>query len=154
RSPAQTDARPMSTELFWSLIATARADANTASEFASTLTEALVCFKPLAIKHFQSQLLDALAQLWSWDLWALVFMVRSGCSDDSFDYFLAWIVAQGESAYRAALEGPERLADCVEMVWDLQCEELLSVAEHAYFDRQGKSMPDVRTPKTDCRGTP
>ncbi len=37
------------------------------------------------------------------------------CSDDGFDYFALWLVAQGQRTYEAVLADPDRLADVAEV---------------------------------------
>jgi len=43
-------------------------------------------------------------------LWAAAATIMNGCSDDSFDYFRGWLIAQGEDVYLAALRDPDSLA--------------------------------------------
>ncbi len=44
-------------------------------------------------------------------LWAAAAAMMNGCSDDSFDYFRGWLIAQGKDVYLAALRDPDSLAD-------------------------------------------
>ncbi|MFI6642911.1 DUF4240 domain-containing protein [Streptomyces sp. NPDC050504] len=45
-------------------------------------------------------------------LWRAVDRIESGlCSDDGFDYFALWLVAQGHGTYKAVLADPDALAD-------------------------------------------
>ncbi len=44
-------------------------------------------------------------------LWAAAAAMMNGCSDDSFDYFQGWLIAQGKDVYLAALRAPDSLAD-------------------------------------------
>jgi hypothetical protein len=153
-APLPADPRRMSPELFWALIGGARAGAGSAGEMAARLTTALAAFRPAEIRKFNKLLSERLAQLQSWDLWAFAYLVRGGCSDDAFDYFRAWVVAQGEAAFAAALEGPLPLLDAADRVWDLQCEELLTVAEDAHLERAGTALPAGRAAKVRMHGTP
>ncbi len=42
---------------------------------------------------------------------AVTTIMMNGCSDDSFDYFRGWLIAQGKDVYHAALRDPDSLVD-------------------------------------------
>ena len=78
-----------------------------------------------------------------WDLWAAAFVINGGASEDGFEYFRGWLIAQGEGLYQIALRYPDNLADYVEPDFDqAKCEELLYVAQKAYEDKTGTKMPE------------
>lgn len=47
------------------------------------------------------------------DLWGAAYIIMGGCSDDSFDYFRGWLIAQGEQVYKKVLVDPEYLAEYI-----------------------------------------
>lgn len=47
-------------------------------------------------------------------LWSAVAAVMGGCSDDHYEYFLGWLIMQGENAYMSVLKNPDALADVIE----------------------------------------
>lgn len=143
--------REITIEVFWELISESTSMDNSGS-FISTLESKLVEYKAKEIKKFDQILMESIANLWSWDLWALAFIARRGCSDDAFDYFLAWIISKGKVAYEAAIQGPESLINVIDLTGDLQCEEMLYAASNAYYVRQGKEMPLTKHPKFQRRG--
>ena len=51
------------------------------------------------------------AQAHRWDLGAAAYLMRGGYSDDGFDYFRGWLIAQGRSRRERALADPDSLAD-------------------------------------------
>jgi hypothetical protein len=57
-----------------------------------------------------------------------------GCSDDMFEYFRAWLVAQGRETFDRVLADPQSLADLDEEDPSAACEfeSLLAVAAGAY----------------------
>lgn len=130
----------MTEKRFWTVIDAARAGAGSPGQFAAALGAQLAACAPADIETFDRLLWDRLAALNHWDLWALAHLARGGCSDDSFDYFRAWVVAQGRTAFDAACKGPVHLLPFCDDSWDLQCEELLSVADDAYRGATGRSM--------------
>ena len=44
-------------------------------------------------------------------LWAVAYIVLGGCSDDGFDYFRFWLIAQGRKVFYNALENADTLCD-------------------------------------------
>jgi len=90
-------------------------------------------------------------------LWAVAATMMDGCSDDSFDYFRGWLIAQGKVVYLAALRAPDSLTD-VEAVKSFaqevkenggmtplkgyyeepRFEKILAVADYAYQRKTGK----------------
>lgn len=70
-------------------------------------------------------------------LWGAAYIIKGGCSDDSFDYFRAWLIAQGMEVYHNAIKNPECLADYLESEEGnsdsfFEFEELLYVSLIAY----------------------
>jgi hypothetical protein len=66
------------------------------------------------------------------------------CSDDSFLYFLGWLLAQGRATFEAAVGDPDSLVDhpAVWAEWQLECEAILYAAMMAYEARTGEKLPD------------
>ncbi|WP_380282594.1 DUF4240 domain-containing protein [Kitasatospora purpeofusca] len=66
--------------------------------------------------EFQARLEAACAAVATGALWRAVRRIEGGlCSDDGFDYFALWLVAQGQGTYRAVLADPDALADVAEV---------------------------------------
>lgn len=64
---------------------------------------------------------------YSWDLWGAGYLLDGGMSDDGFEYFLAWLISQGQDIYQAALEDPDSLAS-VATPFDVVNEDFLFAA--------------------------
>ncbi|GIG01141.1 DUF4240 domain-containing protein [Catellatospora citrea] len=78
---------------------------------------------------------DALgAESYDWNLWGAAYLMKGGCSDDAFDYFRGWLVAQGRSTWEQALQDPDTLAELgIDPDDDfLECEEMLGVGRAAF----------------------
>ncbi|MEV5972243.1 DUF4240 domain-containing protein [Streptomyces sp. NPDC051921] len=73
--------------------------------------------RPIAeVVEFQAHLEVACAAVATDVLWRAVNRIESGmCSDDGFDYFALWLVAQGRGTYEAVLADPDALADISEV---------------------------------------
>jgi len=82
------------------------------------------------------------------DLWAAAYIMNSGCGDDSFTDFRAWLIAQGKKIFYDALNDPETLVDIVQIVPDEyipSCnaflEEMNYVPAYAYEKKRGEEEP-------------
>ncbi|MGW3510034.1 DUF4240 domain-containing protein [Streptomyces sp. NPDC000994] len=65
---------------------------------------------------FQAHLEAACEAVATGALWRAVSRIEGGsCSDDGFDYFALWLVAQGRGPYEAVLADPDALADVSEV---------------------------------------
>ena len=67
-------------------------------------------------------------------------------SDDGFDYFKGWLIAQGKTVYQNALTNPDSLADIVCKTSDcvFEMEEIYEIAYSCYFKQKGISNPTGR----------
>ncbi len=84
------------------------------------------------IKKFQKYFLEKMNELYSWDVWALVYIVCKGCGDDGFDYFCAWVISKGQEVFEAVRDTQiDKLKDIFEE--DPQFEGFIYVAKEAYL---------------------
>lgn len=81
------------------------------------------------------------------NLWDAAYLINGGCSNDGFDYFRGWLMAQGRKAFYDALQDPESLLHIAEP--EVECEAMLYVASAAYEAKTGSPMPTNRTPSPD-----
>ncbi|MEK2493663.1 DUF4240 domain-containing protein [Kitasatospora purpeofusca] len=67
--------------------------------------------------EFQARLEAACAAVATGALWSAADRIEGGlCSDDGFDYFALWLVAQGQETYGAVLADPDALAGVPEVL--------------------------------------
>lgn len=129
---------------FWRLIEAARKEArgdiNVQLEI---LTRKLAALPEEEIVAFDQIFHEMMALSYRWDLWGAAYVLNGGCSDDGFDYFRGWLIAQGETVFRNALEDPESLADVAQP--EVECEEMFYVAASAYQTKTGD--PNMPPPK-------
>jgi hypothetical protein len=85
------------------------------------------------------------------DLWAVAYIVNGGCSDDGFEYFRCWLIAQGQEYFEAALGSPERAADAITPGDEAECEDIAYASRTAYEQKTGQSIP---TPNLDYPAEP
>lgn len=84
---------------------------------------------------------ELMAESYRWDLWGAAYLINGGCSDDGFDYFRGWLLAQGRATWEAAVGDPDSLAAHPQIrapdqqagrEGSLWCEPILYVADDAY----------------------
>jgi hypothetical protein len=127
------------TDEFWAIVAAARADVDDtvadADEVAEALVDQLSGLTPAQIIEFELALDEVMVPSYRWDLWAAAYLMNGGCSDDCFDYFRGWLVAQGRVVWDAALANPDSLADIVTLETEDESfdgEDVLGAASDAY----------------------
>jgi hypothetical protein len=137
----------MNTETFWKLIQKSRRGADDCSEQTEQLIVLLEQLEPDEIIRFHHLLWERLIESYRYDLWAVAYIVNGGCSDDGFDYFRGWLVAQGKSFFERVLQDPKRIVQRVKDE-EVECEDILYAALQAYENRTGTEMPsqDIHLP--------
>ncbi len=137
---------------FWRMIEAAKATSEGECEGqVESLISALAALPAKEIIAFDRILDELLAQSYRNDLWAAAYLINGGCSDDGFEYFRGWLIAQGETVFENALRNPETLAEVDSALMDegqAECEDLLYVASEAYEAKTGSEIPSrKRVPK-------
>ncbi len=134
---------------FWDAIARARAAVDDTfedtEELAEVLTDVLAQLQPAEIAAFDNEFRRLLIESYRDDLWAAAYLTCGGAGDDSFDYFRAWLIAQGQQAWDAALANPDSLADLINPAagTEFDGESLMYSAGDAYERVAGTSLvPD------------
>ena len=136
----------------WDLIETVRTEADdpacvhcVAEKLAADLAERT----PEQIQAVDAAISALLAESYRTDLWAAAYLINGGASDDGFDYFRGWLVAQGREVFELALADPDSSAElpavreAIAEGEPLECEDLLSVPWDAYEAVTGEEMPVV-----------
>ncbi|TWD80828.1 uncharacterized protein DUF4240 [Kribbella amoyensis] len=151
----------MDRDRFWGLVEAARAmvDDTVADPdgVADALVKALSGMGAEEIVGFGVQFDLLQAEAYRWDLWGAAYLINGGASDDSFDYFRGWLVAQGQETWDAALADPDSLADVIDEDLDedfegFDGEALLAVGSEAYAAGAGSAKDfwgavDAATPE-------
>lgn len=143
-APATTEqiaaaAAAMSQDRFWRLIE--EAGGRESFQMAAKLQGALSKLRAEEILGFQLRLNACMLESYRWDLWAVAYIINGGASDDGFEYFRGWLIAQGRAYYEAALKDPVRAADRAGQDQQNENEEFLYSAVEAYRVKTGKDMP-------------
>ena len=131
-------------ECFWQWIDKARAQAGGASEeMCEILIEQLSVMEIKDIVRWH-QHVEAYTHIAHKNkLWCAADLMNGGASDDGFEYFKGWLIAQGKIVYAGALLAPDSLADAVvaesEGLYEL--EAMFTVGCDSYFLRLGIDDP-------------
>jgi hypothetical protein len=139
------------TNAAWQLIDEARADLPVhadADDVATRMKALLTPREPADILALAQPLWDLFTNSYRVDLWAAAYLINGGASDDGFDYFRGWLIAQGRTTYEQALASPDGLADHPAVIHaaatgeDLWGEAMISVVWDTYETVTGKALPD------------
>lgn len=80
---------------------------------------------------------------------AVAYLAQGGCSDDGFEYFRCWIIAQGQSSFTLASKDPVAFGMIMNIEpdeADREYEELLYVARQVFEALTGASGPNRSAP--------
>lgn len=144
------DAR-MDTEAYWQLVDEARARAGRATAPGSTIEaddvadalRAVLVERGVEVTREADAAFDELvATAHGPRLWGAAYVIGGGCSDDGFDYFLGWLVAQGREVFERAVDDPDSLADVVTEGTEAESEDMLGAAWDAYEELTGEEFPE------------
>ncbi|MCT9094246.1 DUF4240 domain-containing protein [Streptomyces sp. ASQP_92] len=152
----------MNKEHFWMLIEKAREhvpDTRDGSNVADCASALLARRSVHEITAAQQTLWDLMADSYQNRLWAAAYVINGGCSDDGFDYFRGWLIAQGRPTFERVLAAPDTLAELSHVRTaaaegtDLDCEDMLSIVWNAHQKATGQELPagafTIRYPDLD-----
>lgn len=140
----------MDTDQYWQLVDDARTRARgsrgpdaplDAEDVAEALKDLLVAQGAEVTLAADAAYDQVVASAYGNRLWGAAYVIGGGCSDDGFDYFLGWLVAQGRAVFEAAVADPDSLADVVDEDTVAECEDMLAAAWDAYEELTGDEPP-------------
>jgi hypothetical protein len=139
--PIPSDLRRIDEPIFWELISRSRSRAPTTLEQLAVLGESLRAFKASDIRRFGSFYVKNMRRLHHWNVWALAYAARGGCSDGAFEEFRTWLILQGDPALVAlAVTDPAQAAARVPPEPDLPDGTCLPMIDEAYLLRTGATL--------------
>jgi len=95
---------------FWKLIAEAKSSTGHTTDIPKWLVNYLSEQPVNEIKSFEEWMHEFSLRAYDARLWAAAGIMLGLCSDDKFDDFRGWLIAQGRDVYEAALNDPDSLA--------------------------------------------
>jgi hypothetical protein len=145
----------MRTDDFWTVIDRATADRpGSPDEVAKRAIADLATRDPDEIVAWGRHLDKVMAASGKEDLWAAAYLINGGCSDDGFDNFRGWLIANGREVVARAVREPDSLADlpavraAASTGAVFEAEEVLTIAEEAHRQATGSGMPARETAPT------
>lgn len=153
RAKKTTDKRKIDEALFWELIETSQKESELGDDPLDILRYKLEAFSATEIKKFKKYFLEKINELYSWDIWALAYIVRRGCGDDGFDYFCAWVISQGKDTFEYVKDLKLDKLQAIFSQEDPQLEEMFYVANEAYENKKNEEMPEPRVKSKKIMGT-
>jgi hypothetical protein len=127
---------------FWKLIATARSGARDDQTFLQRMAVVLAKLSPDELREYDRHFGRLHAESYSLKLWGAAYLTNGGCSDDGFEYFRAWLIAQGQTVFERANENPDSLAEIA--ISEAELEEFWYLARQIHLEKTGKEMPHER----------
>jgi hypothetical protein len=96
---------------FWEVLDDVADDTDTVDEVVDGLRDVLEAMPREQVVAFQVAFNTVMARAYTWDLIAAACFIGCGKSDDGFEDFRAWLVAQGKDTFEAVLNDVNVLAD-------------------------------------------
>lgn len=126
----------MDTKTFWQLIKSTRGD----EQQPTRLEEALLQYPLQEIEDFDKIFSNLYASHYraNGQLWTALTEVVGFVSDDSFIYFMCWLIGQGEEVYNEVTRCPARIGEFVIKDHEWHREEMLYVAMNVIEKVTGK----------------
>lgn len=102
----------MTLDQFWNIVEQVHHDSRGDMDKKCELLEAELRRLPLdELLSFHRHFDECQDRAYSWELWAAAYIIRGGCSDDSFSDFRATLISMGRETFERALADPQSLAD-------------------------------------------
>jgi hypothetical protein len=133
---------------FWQVIEGSRRGSDLDAQIES-LRERLSSYAPSDVADFHKHLQKLLAESYAWTLWGAAYLINGGCSDDGFDYFRGWLIAQGRQWFERASADPDLLADLPGLEDFAELEEIWYVANQVYEEKTGSRVPMESIPRRE-----
>lgn len=136
---------------FWEIIdATREAAGGDPEDHADLLVERLTQLDPDGVADFARHFENRFNRAYRWDVWGAADIMLGGASDDAFDYFRCWLIAQGRHVFEGTLHDADALASLIERFdpeIDGDAEDLGYAADEAYEALTGVRLPDLGLPE-------
>ena len=128
---------------FWKIIRDTRSGARDDEHFLRRIDSRLKKLSPDELMKFESVRSRLDAEAYSWTLWGAAYLMISGCGDDCFNYFRAWLMSLGRKTFENALKDPDTLADLDRRnVRVREFEEFMYAAQELYETKTDQEMPE------------
>jgi hypothetical protein len=125
---------------FWQLIEASQNQRGDCDKQAAKLQKSLSKLTAEEILGFRRVFDECVDLAYRWDLWGVAYIINGGASDDAFEYFRWWLIAQGREYFETALENPESAGDKAKFE-EAGCEAIAYCINDAYQEKTGHDLP-------------
>lgn len=151
--------KTMDSATFWSLVERSIVAAGDQDAQLHALYDLLDQLAAEDIEAFERAFQNELKRCCTRGLWGAAHVIHGGASDDAFEYFQRWLIAQGRDVFETALESPDDLADIIPDAMEEPCEfeEFAYVAMDVWTKKTGidaASDPARHFPYSDAPAGP
>lgn len=137
----------MDIDRFWQIIESSRENAsNDPDAQLIALRQSLESLSPDEVVGFAQHFDACDARAYRWDLWAAAYILRGGCSDDSFMDFRASLICRGRNVFEHAVSNPDSLSALDDAESDLFFEGFQYLPQQVYQAKTGADLPPRTTP--------
>ena len=136
---------------FWEIVDSTREAAGGDSDVhAELLVERLASLNPVKVTDFARHFESRFVRAYRWDVWGAAWVLLDGASDDCFENFRCWLIAQGRRIFEGTLHDPDTLALLLtgfDQGHDGEAEEVGYAAYDAYELLTGDELPELGLPE-------
>ncbi|WP_130797259.1 DUF4240 domain-containing protein [Streptomyces otsuchiensis] len=136
---------------FWEIVdRTREAAGGDPDEHADLLVEQLSTLDPVAVTDFARHFESRFVRAYRWDVWGAAWVLLDGASDDCFENFRCWLIAQGRQVFEGTLHDPDALAELLtrfDEETDGEAEDIGYAAFDAYEQLTGDELPELSLPE-------
>jgi len=144
----------MDEETFWRLIDRARAPSGVnVRKQARRMFDELITLSVEEILAYESVMNDLMDRAYDAALWDAASIMNCGCSDDGFEDFRGWLIAQGKEVYEKALIDPESLVDLPDVKDTAFAGKIFFLFFLAYERKAGPDLPVRFRKSPSLKGT-
>jgi len=143
----------MPEDQFWALIQSTydKASGNFETQ-QDEMTQALRKLSPQDIIHFDNRFRELRGKAYHWQLWAAIYIIHGGCSDDSFIDFRDWVISQGREFYDKTITNPETLVELDTEKIEVDWEGMGYVASTVFEELTGEEIASEFRENQDIKG--
>lgn len=137
---------------FWEIVDGTREAADDDPDLhAELLVERLTALNPVTVTDFARHFESRFVRAYRWDVWGAAWVLLDGASDDCFENFRCWLIAQGRKVFEGALHDPDSLALLLpdfDQDSDGEAEDVGYAAYDAYEQLTGDELPELGLPES------
>lgn len=127
---------------FWNIINTSKLQSENQEQQEELIRKKLSELPLNDIAGFHLMLDKLLFDTYTSHLWCAAYIIKGGCSDDSFDYFRYWLIAQGREIFEKAIRNPDSLVDILDDTEEYDFETLGYIANDVFETKTQKDVYD------------